>query len=87
MRGYTTTVTDTATLLIDADNKNRSVYLHVVGNQPVALGNSSVTFATGLLTEKHTTPFELFLPLGEKVYAVCNTGTTEVVRTLVPDED
>ena len=87
MRGYAVTVTDAATLLIDADNINRTVYLHVVGNQAVALGNSSVTYATGLLTEKHTTPVSLFLPLGERVYAIANTGTTESVRVLLPDQD
>lgn len=87
MRGYNTLVMDTATLLIAADNINRTCYLHVVGNQAVALGNSTVTYATGLLTEKHTSPVELFVPLGENVYAVCNTGTTENVRVLVPDQD
>lgn len=87
MHGYAVTITDAATLLVDADNKNRSVYLHVVGNQAVALGGAAVTYATGLLTEKHTTPFELFVPLGEKVFAICNTGTTEVVRVLVPNQD
>jgi len=87
MHGYKTTVADTATLLVDADNKNRTVYLHIVGNQSIALGGAAVTFATGLLTEKHTTPLELFVPLGEKVYAICNTGLTEDVRVLVPNQD
>lgn len=87
MRGYATTVGATATLLVAADDKWRAIYLHVVGNQPVALGNASVTFATGLLTEKHTSPVEIQMPLGETLYAVCDAGQTEIVRVLIPDSD
>jgi hypothetical protein len=88
MRAYATTVNGaTATLLVDADNVNRTVYVHVVGNQAVALGGASVTFATGLLTEKHTAPVAFFVPLGEKIYGICNTDQTEVVRILAPDQD
>lgn len=77
----------TATLLVAADNKNRTVYFHVVGNQSVALGNSSVTFATGLLTEKHTSPIEIFLPLGETIYGICDAAQTESVCVMTPDLD
>lgn len=87
MKSANVVVTDAATLLIAADNQNRTVYIHIVGNQSVALGNSSVTYATGLLTEKHTSPIEIFLPLGETLYAIANTGVTENVRILTPDLD
>lgn len=87
MHGYAVTVNATATLLIAADNKNRTCYLHVVGNQSVALGGADVTYATGLLTEKHTTPVELFVPLGETVYGICAAATTESVRVLTPNLD
>lgn len=87
MRGYNVLVTDAPTLLVAADDKNRNVYLHVVGNQSVALGNSTVTYATGLLTEKHTSPVEIFVPLKETIYAIANTATTENVRVLIPDSD
>lgn len=87
MRSANVVVTDTATLLVAADNQNRHIYIHVVGNQPVALGNASVTYATGLLTEKHTSPFEVFLPLGESIYAIADTGVTENVRIMTPNLD
>ena len=87
MRSANVVVTDTPTLLIAADNQNRHIYVHVVGNQSVALGNASVTYATGLLTEKHTTPLEIFLPLGETIHAITDTGTTENVRIMTPNLD
>lgn len=77
----------TATLLVAADNKNRTVYLHVVGNQSVAIGSSAVTYATGMLTEKHTSPIEIFLPLGETIYGICAAGQTESVCVMTPDLD
>lgn len=87
MRAYKVTVTDAVTLLIDADNKNRSVYVHVVGNKKVSLGNASVTYADGMLLEKHTAPIEIFLPQGEKLYAICHTAETDDVRVMTPDAD
>ena len=77
----------TATLLVAADNKNRTIYLHVVGNQSVALGDSTVTYATGLLTEKHTSPIEILLPLGETIYGICAAEQTESVCVMTPDLD
>ena len=53
MRAYKVTVTDTAAQLIASDNINRVAYIGIVGNQSIAVGNSSVTFATGLMLEKH----------------------------------
>jgi hypothetical protein len=87
MKAYATTVGDTATLLVAADNQNRTVYVHVVGNNSVALGGSSVTYATGLLTEKHTSPVAFFIPTNETLFAICNTGGSESVRVLVPEQD
>lgn len=87
MRAYKVTVTDTAAVLVAADDKNRNVYLHVVGNKQIAIGNSAVTFADGFLIEKHTAPIEIFLPLKETIYAICNTAETDDVRVLTPDAD
>lgn len=88
MKSYATTVNGTTpTLLVAADDLNRTIYLHVVGNQDVALGNASVTFATGLLTEKHTTPIAFFIPSRETLYGICTAGHTEDVRVLVPNTD
>lgn len=87
MRGYKVTVSDAATLLIAADDKNRYAYFNVVGNKILALGNSSVTYATGLQIAKHTAPLEIFVPLGETLYAICDTGESDDVRVLLPDAD
>lgn len=87
MRAYKVTVTDTPINLIAADNINRVAYVNIVGNQAIAVGNSSVTFATGLLLEKHTSPIHLDVPLGQTLWAVCTTGQTDDVRVLLPDSD
>ena len=86
MKSAHVTITTSPTLLIDKDNKNRYVYLHVVGNMTVYLGASNVTTSTGLNTEKHTTPLEFFLPINEQLYGIVATGT-EDVRVLTPDLD
>lgn len=87
MRSYKVTVTDTPITLISADNINRVAYINIVGNQDIAVGNSSVTFATGLLLEKHTAPIHIDVPLGETLWAICDTGQTDDVRVLLPDSD
>lgn len=87
MRSYKVTVTDTVTSLITADNINRVAYINIVGNQAIAVGNSSVTFATGLLLEKHSAPIQIDVPLGETLWAICTTGQTDDVRILLPDSD
>ena len=87
MRAYKVTVTDTAAQLIASDNINRVAYIGIVGNQSIAVGNSSVTFATGLILEKHTAPIHIDVPLGESLWAICDTGVTDDVRVLLPDGD
>ncbi len=87
MRAYKITVTATPQILIAADNINRIAYIGIVGNQDIAVGNSSVTFATGLLLEKHTAPIHIDVPLGETLWAVCDAGQTDDVRVLLPDSD
>jgi hypothetical protein len=87
VRAYKITVTATPQILIAADNINRIAYISIVGNQDIAVGNSSVTFATGLLLEKHTAPIHIDVPLGETLWAVCNADQTDDVRVLLPDSD
>jgi hypothetical protein len=80
------TVGTTATLLVPADDYPRTVYLHVVGNSTVYLGNSGVTTTNGLATEKHTAPLTFFVPKGETIYAIVAADTANV-RILTPDVD
>jgi hypothetical protein len=87
MRAYKVTVTATAINLIAADNINRAAYIGIVGNEDIAVGNSNVTFATGLILEKHTAPIQINVPLGESLWAICDAGKTDDVRVLLPDSD
>jgi hypothetical protein len=87
MRSYKVTVTATAINLIAADDINRVAYITIVGNEDIAVGNSDVTFATGLILEKHTAPIQINVPLGETVWAICDAGKTDDVRVLLPDSD
>jgi hypothetical protein len=87
MRAYKVTVTDERILLIDADDQNRTAYIGIVGNEDIAVGNVAVTFATGLILEKHTAPIQIFVPIKERLYAICDAGKTDDVRVLLPDSD
>jgi hypothetical protein len=87
MRAYKVTVTATAINLIAADNINRVAYIGIVGNEDVAVGNSDVTFATGLILEKHTAPIQINVPLGESLWAICDANKTDDVCVLLPDGD
>ena len=87
MRGYKVTVTDTRSVLISADDKNRTAYINIVGNESIAVGDATVTFATGLILAKHSAPIQIEVPLRETVYAVCDSGKTDDVRVLLPDAD
>jgi hypothetical protein len=86
MKSITRTVTTTAAVIIAADDKHRTVYLHVVGAGTVYIGGSDVTSTNGLLTEKHAVPLELVVPQNETVWAVTASGT-ENLRILTPDVD
>jgi hypothetical protein len=78
------TVTTTALKIIDAYSVNRQVYIHVLGNGAVYLGDSTVTTSNGFLTEKNAIPFVFNIPSNETIWAVIGTGT-EDLRILLPD--
>lgn len=80
------TVTTTRSLVIPADNINRTVYLHVIGAGVVYIGGSDVASTNGMLTEKNAVPFQFILPAGETLYAVTASGTEEL-RILTPSVD
>lgn len=86
MRSIAVTVTTSPTLLVAADDTHREVYLHVVGNATVYLGNGSVTTSTGLATEKHTAPVAIVIPSKQTLYGIV-AADTEDVRVLTPDVD
>jgi hypothetical protein len=79
------TVAATATLLVAADNKNRSVYLHNSGGAKIYLGGSDVTTANGFHLGNGES-IELFIPVGETLHAVVASGTN-VCNVLTPNLD
>ena len=78
MRSTTHTVTTTASEIITSSASARYVYLHVVGNGTVYLGDSTVTSTTGLQTQKNTTPIEFFIPRGNSLWAVTASATEDL---------
>lgn len=84
MKSVAVTVTTSPTLLIAADNQNRICYLHTTSGSTY-LGNGAVTSSDGLHLENNST-IEIRLPLGETLYGITGSGTTNV-RVLTPDGD
>jgi hypothetical protein len=83
MKSANITVTTTATLLIAADDKFRTCYLHP--NATTYVGNSAVTSTTGFHCLSNT-PISFVIPAGETLYGITATGTATVL-TLTPDLD
>ena len=82
MKSSDYTVDGTAVEIVPTDESNRTVYLHVLGNNIVYLGDSTVTTSTGTPTEKGAIPFAVFVPANETLYAIA--GATEHIRVLRP---
>jgi hypothetical protein len=83
MIGQNKTITTTATRIMESSNSFRTIYLHVIGAGTVYLGDSTVSSANGLLTEKNAVPLEIVLPAEEELWAVTGSGT-ESLRLLIP---
>jgi hypothetical protein len=77
---YAVTVTDEATLLVPADPRNRPVFVQIVGNKTVYLGNDAVTSSNGFPIVKHSAPIQGVLGPSQALYGICATGNTEEVR-------
>ena len=78
MKSTKYTITTTRQAIAPIRNNYRAVYLHVIGNGIVYLGGETVTTADGTPTEKGATPFELYIPAGETVYALVSTSTEDL---------
>jgi hypothetical protein len=87
MRSAKITVTDTATLIIAADDTNRTVYLkHSHENHPLHLGNASVTTATGYQLKKDET-LTLVVPQKQTLYGITTENDEVDVFIITPDID
>lgn len=86
MKSLSFAVSTTAIQIVAADNLNRQIYVHPIGNGVVYIGGSDVTAANGMLTEKGAVPFAMNLPSGESLWAITAMGT-EDIRVLTPNQD
>jgi hypothetical protein len=75
------TITDEATKILDANDAYRPVFLQVIGNTTVYIGDTSaVTDATGFPIVKHTNAITGQLAPGQELWGICATGASEEVR-------
>ena len=70
------TATATATKVLDADNLNREVFLQIIGNTTVYLGDDDqVTTANGFPIVKHSAPIRGLLAAGQELWCIVASGT------------
>lgn len=85
MKSSAITVGTTATLIVAAENINRTIYIHNSGGQTIYIGNSDVTTTTGFHVGNGESQ-EIVLPIRQTLYAVVSSNTNEVI-VLKPDVD
>lgn len=76
MKSAAYSIGTTAVKIVSATDSTQYVYVHIEGNGAIYVGGPTVTTASGLKTEKHTTPIEFFVPRGNELWAIA-TGTQE----------
>ena len=78
---FAVTITDTPTLILEADNINKPIWLQIIGNKTVYIGdNSSVSTSNGFPLVKHSAPLQGGLGIGQPLYGICSAGQTEQIR-------
>jgi hypothetical protein len=77
MKSASFSVGTEAVQIVASSVSAQDVYVHVEGNGTVYVGGATVTTATGVPTEKHTTPINFFLPRGNELWAIA-TSTQDV---------
>jgi hypothetical protein len=80
MKSASFSVGTEAVQIVASSVSAQDVYVHVEGNGTVYVGGATVTTATGVPTEKHTTPINFFLPRGNELWAIA--ATTQDVRVM-----
>jgi hypothetical protein len=80
MKSASFSVGTEAVQIVASSVSAQDVYVHVEGNGTVYVGGAAVTTATGVPTEKHTTPINFFLPRGNELWAIATT--TQDVRVM-----
>ena len=74
-------VTDTATLILAANDVYRPVWINTVANTTVYIGDkNTVTTGTGLPIVKNNVPLYGQLVAGQELWGICAGGASENVR-------
>lgn len=82
---FAVTITDEPTLILAADSIFRPVWMQLVGNNTVYLGDSTaVSTANGFPVVKHSAPLEGMVGPGQPLYGICASGQTEELRVFAP---
>lgn len=79
------TVTTSATLILPADDKPRTIYIHNGGGATIYLGGAAVTTTTGFHLGNNESQ-NIFVPTNEKLYAIVSSSTNDII-VLTPDLD
>ena len=86
MKSTSVTVNNiTPTLVVPADNINRTVYLYSTGND-IFIGNGNVTAAAGF-NVKRDTYLQVEIPQGQTLYGITGTVGAHSMQVLSPDTD
>jgi len=85
MKSTAVSITTSPTLIIPADDKNRSIYIHNAGGAKIYIGDSNVSTSSGYHLGNGESQ-EISLPIRETIYAVVATGSNEII-VLAPDGD
>ena len=70
------TGTTSATKVLDADSINREVFMQIIGNTTVYLGDDDqVTISNGFPIAKHEAPIRGLLGANQELWCIVETGT------------
>ena len=70
------TATETATRVLVADDINREVFMQIIGNTTVYLGDDDqVTASNGFPIVKHAAPIRGLLGAGQELWCIVASGT------------
>ena len=85
MKSTAVSITTSPTLIIAADDKNRSIYIHNAGGAKIYIGGSNVSTSSGYHLGNGESQ-EIYLPMRETIYAVVASDSNEIT-VLAPDGD
>ncbi len=85
MKSVAITVATTATLIVAADDKPRTIYIHNGGGAKIYVGSTDVSTGNGFHIGNGESQ-DIFIPTNEKLYGVV-ASSTNVINVLTPDLD